>query len=65
MRDCDDIQFREISVSRENIWCGKQVSEIGQSPEMLIILIKRNGNVVIPEGSTVIREKDVLVLHSK
>lgn len=52
----------ELKVERDNIWLGKKLSEIKLEPEKLIMLIKRDHQVIIPNGKTIIKEKDILVI---
>ncbi len=65
MRDCDEIAFREMLIDSDSDWCGKPVSYVGKTARTLVVLIKREGKVVIPEGSTVILAEDLLVLHDQ
>ena len=56
------IYLTEVEVEKGNDWLGKSLSQIALGPEKLIILIKREDNVLIPNGQTIIKENDILVM---
>ena len=45
-------------------WCGHMLKELVLPPQILIVLIKRNGENVIPDGDTQILEGDTLILSA-
>lgn len=62
----DDINLElvELKISADSTWCGKSISEFSTNPNQLVILIKRHGEIIIPNGQTVLVENDVLVMNS-
>lgn len=56
------ICLTEIPIEKDSKWIGKPLSRIKLGEEKLVLVLKRNEKVVIPNGSTVIRENDVLVI---
>lgn len=52
----------EFAVESDNEWIGKPLSKIEVEDHRLIVIVKRNDRVIIPNGKTVIRENDVLVM---
>lgn len=62
----DDSHFilRELKIDNEHKWCGKLLSEITMPGDGLIVMIKRDGKTVIPNGQIMIEENDVLVINS-
>lgn len=56
------ICLTEIPIEKDSKWIGKPLSRIKLGEEKLVLVLKRNEKVVIPNGNTVIREKDVLVI---
>ena len=62
--DNANIQIKEWKVQPNSEYDGKQISEISQHKEALIILIKRNGENIIPNGKTVLQANDILVINS-
>lgn len=60
----DNGHLFETEIGPENEWTGKPISEI-QLDKNLIVFIKRGKKAIIPNGSTVLEENDVLVLANK
>lgn len=60
-----DIDLKEILIKEENKWVGNKIKDLDISRQELIVMIQRNGRTIIPNGSTVIRVNDVLMMYSK
>ncbi len=56
------ICLTEIPIEKDSKWIGKPLSRIKLGEEKLVLVLKRNEKVVIPNGNTVIRENDELVI---
>lgn len=56
------ICLTEIPIEKDSKWIGKPLSRIKLGEEKLVLVLKRNEKVVIPNGNTVILENDVLVI---
>ncbi len=52
----------EYNVSKSSKWMNKTIMDAEIPDDILIVMIKRNGQVILPKGSTEILEKDILVL---
>ena len=52
----------EYIVSRSSKWMNKTIMDAEIPDDILIVMIKRNGQVIVPKGSTEILENDILVL---
>ncbi len=61
--DDSTICLTEITVDKSHEWCDKQVSELELPEDTLIIMIRRGGQAMIPDGMTGIREGDELVVN--
>lgn len=57
----DGLLLREKTLEENDGWAHKRISEIDVGDE-LIVIIKRAGRIVIPKGSTMLYNDDVLVL---
>lgn len=55
-------QLKEISANNNTNWVGKKITDIDFPEDTLVVMIKRKGKSVIPQGNTKIRSDDVLVL---
>ena len=62
--DDHNIQLQEIHIDTDHPWAGKQIAQISLSAGSLIIMIRRNQQVIVPNGNTKILADDTLVLHS-
>lgn len=60
----DDIKLREIQIDKFNKWCNKAIEDINLPDDILITLIKRGQENIIPRGNTVILEDDIVVLYN-
>lgn len=52
----------EYNVSKSSKWMNKTIMDAEIPDDILIVMIKRNDQVIVPKGSTEILEKDILVL---
>lgn len=59
----EGIYLTEIPIDPESDWIGKPVSTLDVGPDRLIIMIQREDRIVIPRGTTIIQEGDLLVLN--
>lgn len=57
------IQLYELLLQKDNEWIGSKISEISIEQDKLIIMIERDGKIIIPSGKTTLKEKDVLVIN--
>ena len=59
------IEFIQLTVSENQNWCGKSISDLNLPPDTLMVLIKREGEDVVPNGQTVLCCGDTIVLAAK
>ncbi len=59
----EGVHLTELTIGGEHDWAGKTVAEIDTGPNRLIIMIQRQGRIVIPHGVTAIQDGDLLVIH--
>ncbi len=58
------VQFVELPVGWEHPWIDKEVSGLSLPPDMLIVVIIRNRETLIPAGNTVIQSGDRIVISA-
>ena len=46
-------------------WCRKKVKEVAFPPQIILVMIIRNGEALVPNGDTVLLENDTLVIGAK
>ena len=59
----EDEQLEERYISKKDPWCNKKIAELGLKENELIAMVIRDEQSIIPDGKTVILEKDVVVLY--
>lgn len=61
----DKIYLDEIEIDEKHEWSNLSLSEIDVSNDFLIVMIKRQEDILIPKGDVVIKEGDTLVMCKK
>lgn len=61
----DGIRLTELTIKDEHDWVGAPIKKLDISRQELIVMIKRRGRIIIPDGDTVIKAGDSLVIYSK
>lgn len=59
----EGIQLREVLIDHKHIWCNYSIEELKLPDNVLIAMIKRGQQNIIPRGQTVIQEGDILVIY--
>ena len=63
-KDEEEINLKELLIKEEHPWIGMQVKELDISRQDLIVMIQRRNKVIIPNGATMIRKDDKVVMYS-
>lgn len=59
------IEFIRISISKEHDWRGQKVKQLGLNAQILIVLIIRGAEKIVPNGNTQLQENDEVVCIAK
>lgn len=59
----NDIQLEEIIIDKSHEWNQKRISELTLPDNILVAVIKRAGQNIIPSGHTIIQEGDTVVVY--
>ncbi len=59
------VKLNEITIDREHPWVGKQIKELDISRLTTIISISRKHKMIIPNGNTLIKAHDEILIYSK
>ncbi|MBP5152404.1 MAG: ion transporter, partial [Lachnospiraceae bacterium] len=59
------IRLTEIKIKDEHNWVGLPIKKLDISRQSLIVMIKRKGKYIVPEGDTVIKSGDDVMIYSK
>ena len=60
--DTEDVDFITAEINENHKWVGKQIKNLEFMPSVLLVLIIRNGQNIIPNGDTIIEKGDRIVL---
>lgn len=63
-QDENDMDLAEMKLSKRHPWCGRALMEIELPEDVLIVLIQRGRESLVPRGSTLLLPGDTLVLNS-
>lgn len=58
-----DVNLREIEIDKYHEWNGKSIEELKLPDDILIAMLKRGQENIIPSGKTVIQENDTVVIY--
>lgn len=61
----NDVRFISLNIEAEHPWIGLPIKDIDLPPELLLALIQRRGEVVIPRGDTVLELHDRIILGAE
>lgn len=60
-----DIRFVRLEIQEDHPWVGQKISDLSLPPGLLIALIQRRGQVVVPRGGSVVCRGDYVVLGAE
>ena len=59
------IDLKEIVLRRQSPWNGVAIRDLDISRQTIIVMIRRRGTLVVPNGDLVLREGDEVLLYTK
>lgn len=59
-----DVNLTEIEIQKGHEWCEKCIEELNLPDHILIAMIKRGDENIIPRGKTIILEHDIVVIYN-
>lgn len=60
-----DMQFIKILVEETDSWAGKRIAELKLPSDMIIAVVKRDDEILVPRGDMVIQPEDILVVGAE
>ena len=63
--DEDRIELKELVLKAQHPWNGLAIRDLDISRQTVIVMVERNGKVLIPGGDLVLLEGDKLILYTK
>lgn len=64
-RDDVDISLKEIKIEEENPWVGLRVKELELPKDELLLMIRRHNRTLVPNGNTIIKKDDGIVMFTR
>ena len=61
--EVEGIRLSERKIKEGDSWLGKALSDTATAEGQLILMIQRSGQIIIPNGDTVLEENDLLVIN--
>ena len=64
---CDDpsIDLKKIVLLKHNLWDGIRIRDLDISRQTIIVMVKRNGVMIVPKGELMLLEGDRVILYSQ
>ena len=59
------IDLKEVVLKKQNPWNGVRIRDLDISRQTLIVMIKRNGRAMIPNGEFVLLEGDKVIMYTQ
>ena len=56
------VHLSELILEKGNEWIGRKISDMSLEPGKLVVMVQRADDIVIPNGGTILKEADVLVI---
>lgn len=56
------MNFIKIRIRKNDKWLGKRIADLGLPEGVIIAIVKRRENIIIPRGDIVLQEKDSIVI---
>lgn len=61
----EHIDLKEIVLLKHSYWVGQKIRDLDISRQSIIVMIKRKGRVLIPNGNLVMQEGDKVVMYTQ
>lgn len=65
LKDDKHIDLKEVVLRKHNPWNGQRIRDLDISRQTIIVMIKRNGVMLVPKGDLMLLEGDCVILYSQ
>ena len=59
------VDMKEIVIHREHEWNGEAVRDLDISRQTYLVMIRRNGRSIVPNGNTMLKTGDSVILYTQ
>ena len=63
--DDKHIDLKEMVLRSQNPWNGQRIRDLDISRQTILVMVRRKGNVLIPNGDLVLKEGDSIILYTQ
>ena len=60
-----ELRFIKVTIDPDDPWCGKKISELKLSTDILVATVLREGKSLVPRGDLLLKQGDMLVLAAE
>ena len=61
----EDVNFIKVNLKRQDPWVGKQIMELGLPHGVIVAMIRRGGENIVPRGDVFLKFGDTLILGAE
>jgi len=61
----EDVHFIKVHLTRKDSWVGKAIRDLGLPSGVIVAVIQRGSQVIIPHGNIILRASDTLILGAE
>lgn len=65
LKDDKHIDLKEVVLLKHNPWNGVRIRDLDISRQTIIVMVKRNGIMLVPKGELMLLEGDCVILYSQ
>lgn len=59
------MELKEIELKQHHEWNGQKISDLDISRQTFIVMVRRKGQTLVPNGDTVLRQGDIVVVYNR
>ena len=61
----EDVHFIKVNLKRNDSWAGKMIMELGLPHGVIVAMIRRGNENIVPRGNVVLKPGDTLILGAE
>lgn len=61
----EDVHFIKVNLKKQDCWVDKSIIDLGLPRGMIVAMVRRNGENIVPRGSVVLKPHDTLILGAE
>ena len=65
LKDDNHIDRKEIVLLKHNPWNGQRIRDLDISRQTFIVMIQRNGTMMVPKGDVMLMEGDHIIMYTQ